>query len=306
MSITIRNINKETDLENFVEFCNQAYVDYPEFKPLTIDIARQYVYDTPDFDEMGNFFAIKKSRIIGRARGDVHAETGTIVISILPELRYTGIEDMLFDAVMKYLAPNNLEKIRVMILSKFTEMSEFYKSKGFQEKNRMYDMVRNMSRPVEVPKLPDGIIIEVPDLKKEYEAVKDTIEIGFSDTMDEATATEMMEQYDNFTKADYFSKDGIFAARDANGNILGICVAAVHPAMEDKGFIPWLAVLKEHRGKGIGKALLLSSLEWFKGQDNITKSELSVDLDNPNALGLYNGIGYEVITETILLEKIQN
>ena len=182
-------------------------------------------------------------------------------------------------------------------------MSEFYLEKAFVEKNRMYAMSRDMSLPVEKPELPEGIIIEMPDLEKEHEAVRDTIDIGFTDTMDDTTTAEMMEQYDNFTKADYFSPEGILVARGPDGNIIGICIGAIPPAMVDSGFIPWLAVLKEHRGKGLGKALLLSSLEWFKGMENINKSELSVDLDNPNALKLYKDIGYEVITETILFEK---
>ena len=67
--------------------------------------------------------------------------------------------------------------------------------------------------------------------------------------------------------------------------------------------LPWLAVLKGHRGKGLGKALLLSGLEWFSVQEGIKKAELAVDLDNPNALKLYKGIGFEVITESIMLEK---
>lgn len=303
MPITIRNINKETDVENFMEFYNQAYADYPGHKDLTADIVKNHVFGVPNFDEKGNFFALEGSRIVGRGRADVNAEAGTILISVLPELRHTGIEELLFDAVMNYLAPKQLKVIWANILSQFDKDANFYKSKGFQEKNRMYSMERDMSQPVEVPELPDGIIINVPDLEKEYDAVRDTIEIGFSDTMDETTGTEMMVHYDTFTKRDYFSPEGILAARDTDGNIIGICIGAVHPAMGDSGFIPWLTVLKEHRGNGIGKALLLSSLEWFKTMDKLKKSELSVDLDNPNALGLYKGIGYVVITETIHFEK---
>ena len=303
MPITIRNINKETDIQNFTEFYNLAYVDFPGHKDITADIVEKHVFGVSHFDEKGNFFALEDSRIIGRGRGDIHGNAGSIVISVLPELRNTGIEDPLYEAVMKYLPSKKLKVIWVNILSKSHKDANFYKSKGFQEKKRMYGMERNMSKSVEAPELPDGIIINVPDLEKEHDAVRDTIEIGFSDTEDETTMTEMMVHYDKFTERDYFSPEGILVARDTEGKIIGICIGTVHPAMDDSGFIPWLAVLKEHRGKGIGKALLLSSLKWFKAMENIKKSELSVDLDNPNALKLYKGIGYEVITEAIHFEK---
>ncbi len=301
MPITIRNINKETDLESFIEFYNLAHADYPEHQDLTVEIAKQYIFDAPNFDVEGNFLALDGSRIIGKARADIRAGIGSISICILPELRFTGIEDQLYEAIMNYLAHKDVNKVWALILSQFEKEANFYKSKGFQDKNRMYDMVRDMGLPVEASKLPDGIIIDVPDLEKEYDAVRETIVKGFAESTDDIA--EMMEQYDSFTKKDYFSKDGIFAARDSDGNILGICVAATHPAMKDKGFIPWLTVLKEARGKGIGKALLLSSLEWFSDMDNIKKADLAVDLDNPRALELYKGIGFEVVTEMVQYEK---
>lgn len=301
MHVTIRNINREADLENFVKFYNLAYADYPRHKDLTVEFVKKYIFDAPDFDEDANFLALEGSQIVGRSRADIHGNAASIIVGVLPELRYSGIEDGLFDAVMDYLAPKKLEIARTSILAQFTESFEYYKAKGFAEKKRQYAMSRDINLPIEAPELPDDIIIEMPDLEKENDAVKDTIDRGFADTMDDTA--EMMIYYDKFTERDYFSSEGILVARGPDGNIIGICIGAVHPAMDDSGFIPWLAVLKEHRGKGLGKALLLSSLEWFKTMEKIKKSELSVDLDNPNALKLYKGIGYEVITETILLEK---
>ena len=85
MSITIRNINKEKDLENFVEYQNLAHADYPGYQDLTVKVAKQYIFDAEDFDVKGNFLALEGPRIIGRGRGDVHANFGTMIINVLPE-----------------------------------------------------------------------------------------------------------------------------------------------------------------------------------------------------------------------------
>ena len=120
MPITIRNINKETDLESFIEFYNLAHADYPEFKTLTIEIARQYLFDAPDFNVKGNYLALDGSRIVGRGRVDIRAGTGSIIITVRLELRHTGIEDLLYDAIIEHLAAKNVKVIWANILSQFT------------------------------------------------------------------------------------------------------------------------------------------------------------------------------------------
>ncbi|MDO9536704.1 MAG: GNAT family N-acetyltransferase, partial [Thermoplasmata archaeon] len=174
----------------------------------------------------------------------------------------------------------------------------FYKGRGFQDKWTHYSMKRDMGKPIQKIEVQDGITIRVPDIEKEYAVIRSTIAEGFSDTMD--STDEMMMNFDEFTKEDYFSKDGIVAAVDQEGRMLGVCTAAIHPAMKDMGHIPWLAVLKESRGKGIGKALLLSSLAWLR-ENGAKQTILSVS--NPNALKLYTKIGFKIESEMKFLEK---
>jgi len=300
-NIQIRNINTESDLEEFTEFFNLAHADYPEYNDLTTDIIREHVFDAPDFVVGSNFLALDGSRIVGRGRADFIDNSSTIIIRVLPEFRNTyGIEEMLYDAMMNYLAPNDLKIHRTTILSQFKKDIAFFESKNFKEKNRQYTMNRDMSQPVEKPVFSDGMNVRTPDLKKEYDAVKAVLVNGFSNGVDDTAELEIY--FDKFTKRN-FSQESVLTVGNSNGALVGICVASIHPAIEDKGVIPWLAVLKEYRGKGLGKALLLAGLERFKGMEKIKKAELCVDLDNPNALKLYKGVGFEVVTETVMLEK---
>jgi ribosomal-protein-alanine N-acetyltransferase len=55
-------------------------------------------------------------------------------------------------------------------------------------------------------------------------------------------------------------------------------------------------VLREYRGRGLGRWLLIWGIERLRsiGIDTI---ELSVDAENENAVGLYRSVGFEPVEE---------
>jgi ribosomal protein S18 acetylase RimI-like enzyme len=55
-----------------------------------------------------------------------------------------------------------------------------------------------------------------------------------------------------------------------------------------------LAVIPSARGKGIGRALMQSSLRWL-GEKGMETAYLSVNHQNPDALHLYKSLGYELV-----------
>jgi len=58
-----------------------------------------------------------------------------------------------------------------------------------------------------------------------------------------------------------------------------------------EGWIQNLAVLREHRRRGIGRALLAAAFTIFTGK-GLTEAGLGVDMANPTqAVKLYTGIG---------------
>jgi len=66
---------------------------------------------------------------------------------------------------------------------------------------------------------------------------------------------------------------GVFAPGQAEADILTV------------GVVP------QHRGKGVAKALMALITEWAKGQGSIAMM-LEVKIDNPEAIGLYESLGY--------------
>jgi ribosomal protein S18 acetylase RimI-like enzyme len=66
-----------------------------------------------------------------------------------------------------------------------------------------------------------------------------------------------------------------------------------------------LGVDPDHRGKGVGKQVLLASLSHMKSK-GIRIVELTVDSENKTACFLYRSLGFEVHTSSLWYEKVLN
>ena len=78
-------------------------------------------------------------------------------------------------------------------------------------------------------------------------------------------------------------------AVDEAQNIVGY--AGVFAPGAAEADILTVGVVPEHRGKGIAKALLALITDWAKMQGS-TAMMLEVKVDNPEAIGLYESLGY--------------
>jgi mycothiol synthase len=298
MSITIRNLDKDKDLGKFVEFYNLAHADYPTHRPLTAEMLRDHVFDKPNYDEKSHVIALDDSGIIGLGRGGLEsAGIWTAGILIVPEHRKSGLEDRLFDPVLDYIIGKGVKTIRAGSVK--DELTEFYKRKGFNEWRYTYLMRRDMARTLSSIEVPEGITIGITDFDKEKGEIRQVLYTGFKES--DEHIDDMMEYYDNALSEDFFDPNGVIVACTTGGDIVGLCIALVHPAMKDTGHIAWLTVLKKHRGKGLGRALLLEGLRYLN-EHAVKNTQLSVDLENPSALKLYEDCGFDIVTEEKILE----
>ena len=78
-------------------------------------------------------------------------------------------------------------------------------------------------------------------------------------------------------------------AVDESQDIIGY--AGVFAPGQAEADILTVGVVPEHRGKGIAKALMVLITEWAKAQGSIAMM-LEVKIDNPEAIGLYESLGY--------------
>tara|TARA_R100001244_G_scaffold86820_3_gene66327 strand:+ start:17218 stop:17637 length:420 start_codon:yes stop_codon:yes gene_type:complete len=60
-----------------------------------------------------------------------------------------------------------------------------------------------------------------------------------------------------------------------------------------RGWVYYLGVAPDHRGKGLGRTLMAAAEEWLR-ERNAPKIQLMVREDNDRAIGFYKALGYEV------------
>ena len=92
--------------------------------------------------------------------------------------------------------------------------------------------------------------------------------------------------------------DGIFLAFGPAGEVAGVCWAELNPELDKRrgvptGYIDSLAVLPEHRRKGLGRALLLTGMRWLEAA-GMQVYELGAWGENDMALPLYFGVGFQI------------
>ena len=96
------------------------------------------------------------------------------------------------------------------------------------------------------------------------------------------SASQYKEEFSSPTR--YF-----VVAVDEAQSIIGY--AGVFAPGQTEADILTVGVVPQHRGKGVAKALMALITEWAKGQGSIAMM-LEVKIDNPEAIGLYESLGY--------------
>lgn len=93
---------------------------------------------------------------------------------------------------------------------------------------------------------------------------------------------------------DQRERAAIVVARDDAGRAIGMVTAQLVISTAQGGPSAWvedLVVQDEHRGRGVGRALLERVLEWATSR-GATRAQLLADLDNAPALAFYDQLGW--------------
>ncbi len=89
-----------------------------------------------------------------------------------------------------------------------------------------------------------------------------------------------------------YSLSDLFYEFSDNGLLSGVVAIYLYDCKNDKAFIPFVAVKKEKRGKGIAKRILLKAIKAARAKG---KTEIGIATNNPVALHLYESLGFKKI-----------
>jgi ribosomal protein S18 acetylase RimI-like enzyme len=194
-------------------------------------------------------------------------------------------------------------KFQIEINNNHQENLNHLASRHFKVIRNYYSLRSAVLPNAEAPVLPDGITLRTVDLE----------------SMEDLRAWHMVSQSsfaDNFgfvprdfaswlkrIKADKFiPSDGVFLLY-VDFEPAGFIWTDDMDAFDQRGYITFLGVLKEHRGRGYGQILLATALARF-ARLGYTKAELGVDTQNSsNALRVYEKMGFTKITAWLLHER---
>lgn len=175
---------------------------------------------------------------------------------------------------------------------------------GFAVDRYFYRMSAAVDRELPAPVIPDGFTIRPLAGESEVEAWVAAFNAAFADHHDPPTTT-VAEKRRRMTEPGYLP-DADLVVVDRDGRFVGVGRNSSEKLADggEKGWINSVALRPEARGKGLGRALLRSSMAALK-RVGFERVHLSVDADNATgALQLYTSAGFAIDSRMIVYMRV--
>lgn len=194
-------------------------------------------------------------------------------------------------------APEREVRVGQTIPEQHTEAVELFRRHGYERRHTSWVLRLPEGRSIDHPPLPDDVKIRPFRAGKEDRAVFRVVEDAFNEWPGREPSTFETWQSEVTARAD-FDPSLLLVATHRN-EVIGSAFGIPYP---DEGWVEELAVRRDHRGKGIAKALLRESFEEFRRR-GFPAVGLSTD-SRTGALDLYLHVGMEVQATWIHYSKL--
>jgi ribosomal protein S18 acetylase RimI-like enzyme len=169
------------------------------------------------------------------------------------------------------------------------ERIAWLEANGFTHRHSAFDLQRGIDPPLPPAAWPDGVDLARYRPGEDDEAVHALVYVDAAWADVPGHSERSLDAWRSMIGPEY---RGWIARRD--GRPVGWVAGRVFS--DGRGWIQQLSVARPDRGAGLGRALLLHSLDDLRSA-GATSFALSVQAANEHALGLYRGIGFEVERE---------
>lgn len=196
--------------------------------------------------------------------------------------------------------------IRAMLrnIEKEAVLKSAMEAESYQPARYMNRMRRDLSEPIEIPALPDGLEIRpVPEIH--YRALAAAIDEAFRDHWGHTPVSE--ENYLQWTSSPLFKPALWQVAWEGDEIAAGILNFVDTEANKEfnvqRGWTDPIFTRRPWRKRGLARALLMRSLQMFK-EMGMSEAMLGVDTQNPSgAFRLYEGCGFQSVMYSVVFEK---
>lgn len=304
----------ESDVESMAKISNDSRAGLPSQRMVNPDEMRVETFLDSDYDPEGAWLAIIDGEAVGHANGFVDQarlayglRDSYLYIEIMRNHRCDGIEETLLEKSLDYLVGRGVSATQIPCYQIDSWKKKLLENSGFREVRRYYEIVRKGNCEPEEAVFPKGIRIEhiliEDDIENLSSRIVDVRNESFVDHFNYAPVT--MDRFKNFFEATNDRFAVTFAVDD--GKTVGFAMSEDRqPETEGRdvreGWVAILGVVQSHRRQGLGRNLLLDSVNWLKSQ-GAKRVLLMVDAENEKALGMYKSAGFEVESTEILMVK---
>ncbi len=258
-------------------------------------------WESPDVDFDHDVIVAEGSDGSTIGYGDVGESGGAIWLDIRA-----------FDAELEHALLEEVERIAhekrpgARLLGFVTEKDEVlrsvYEGRGYEVIRHSYRMEVDLEDLPAASPPPEGVVIR-PMRDGEEEQVYEVHDQSFEDAW--MHTREPFEQWQHWFVKDPAYDPSLWFVAEAEGELVGVAICNTRGNEGPVGWVRVLGVLRSHRRRGIGEALLRHAFAEFERR-GFGRVGLGVDASSPTgAVALYERAGMHVARTSLQLEKVQ-
>jgi len=302
--LVIERYSPESPPGDIVELRNRCYADSPGFSPLTLKQFEELRAQAGFRPEL-LLTAYLSGKPVGLClailrQGDT---TGWLEwIGVLPSYRRRRVAKALLERCVDSLRVAGAGELSVHSVGLGDlNAKSFLESQGFKVAYHQLLMVRNVATPLPDSPLPSSYRVRTlrPGEEEAWLRVRNE---SFREEPIARHAWSLEDFRREFAESPYSERGRIFVAEHSS-EVVGVVAAWVFPYHNvEREMVHWLGVLPQHRRRGLGQALVVEALRFFKAS-GAKQARLITQSALPKAVRLYRKLGFEVEEERAVYSK---
>jgi mycothiol synthase len=294
----IRNYHSK-DLDRFVRWVTEVEERGQSWHPIPMQDLLE-ILGLPHFPENNLFIAERAGRLVGYTVVRPEIKIGRVVLSCFVELRHLrrGLFPRLMDAALDRSRTLGAKVAQVNIFQDRKEVRSLIEEMGFKDIRHFFELRLDLSKTR---------LTDAGKISTRFRPLKHDEEEKLAPLQNRAFAGAW--GYNRNTREDIlhrlrpssrFTQD-IIAAFD-RGRPTAYCWTRLDRKEKGYGRIYMLGVDPDHRGRGMGREVLMAGLSYLKAK-GIRVVDLTVDRENKVARALYRSAGFRRHRSSLWYEK---
>lgn len=290
MNFTIQNIKKhhKNSIYKLIESINEE-------DKLSYSLTDEWLdYVTQNAGE-GIFLGFYREDLVGLGTcmiNPVYKEQATLNVVVSPEYRNKGLGSILYNKIYEFAKGQEVRIVEAYVKKRLVNGVDFAEKRGFNTTMYSWEMELFL----------DSMEFSFKD-RKDLNFRKAKKEDGFQykNIIYDAFLDEVGEDYIGEILKD---PSILIYTLERENKIIGAATVQLREDLS-MAYIYDIAILKDHRGQGLGSYLIKSCLNTIK-KSNLERASLSVTGENKDALRLYKKLGFkEVDIDLIMVKEVK-